>query len=96
LHHIPSHELRLKFLSEARRVLKKNGIAVFTVWNLWQKKGIKFQIKYFLLKILGLSRLDFRDVLVPYSAKNAKIFRYYHAFTKKELKDLFLKMTKLL
>ena len=43
LHHIPSRELRLKFLSEARRVLKKDGIAVFTVWNLWQKKGIKFQ-----------------------------------------------------
>ena len=91
LHHIPSRELRLKFLSEARRVLKKDGIAVFTVWNLWQKKGIKFQIKYFFLKILGLSRLDFRDVLMPYAAKNAKVLRYYHAFTKKELSNLFLK-----
>ncbi|OWK27269.1 MAG: hypothetical protein US76_01030 [Parcubacteria group bacterium GW2011_GWA2_38_13b] len=91
LHHIPSRELRLKFLSEARRVLKKDGIAVFTVWNLWQKKGIKFQIKYFFLKILGLSRLDFKDILMPYAAKNAKVLRYYHAFTKKELNNLFLK-----
>lgn len=91
LHHIPSRELRLKFLSETRRVLKKDGVAVFTVWNLWQKKGIKLQIKYFLLKILGLSRLNFRDVLVPYTAKNARVFRYYHAFTKKELSGLFLR-----
>ena len=91
LHHIPSYELRLKFLSETQRVLKKNGIAVFTVWNLWQKKGIKFQIKYLLLKILGLSRLDFKDVLMPYKVKNARILRYYHAFTKKELSNLFLK-----
>ena len=91
LHHIPSRELRLKFLNEAQRVLKKDGIVVFTVWNLWQKKGIKFQIKFFFLKILGLSRLDFRDVLMPYAAKNAKVLRYYHAFTKKELSNLFLK-----
>ncbi|MEK7627570.1 MAG: methyltransferase domain-containing protein [Patescibacteria group bacterium] len=91
LHHIPSRELRLKFLSEMRRVLKKDGIAVFMVWNLWQRKGIKFQIKYFLLKILGLSRLDFKDVLMPYKVKNARILRYYHAFTKKELSNLFLK-----
>lgn len=89
LHHIPSHEWRLKFLSEARRVLKQDGAAVFTVWNLWQKKGIKFQIKYFLFKILGLSRLDFKDILMPYTAKNIKVWRYYHAFTQKELSDLF-------
>ncbi len=34
LHHIPSNELRLKVLLEAKRVLKRNGLFVLTVWNL--------------------------------------------------------------
>jgi len=43
LHHIPSREFRLKFLMEARRVLKPNGKLILTVW--------KFRgLKYFLLK----------------------------------------------
>jgi ubiquinone/menaquinone biosynthesis C-methylase UbiE len=43
LHHIPSQELRLKFLEEAKRVLKPNGKIIVTVWKL---RGLK----YFFLK----------------------------------------------
>lgn len=42
-HHIPSFKLRLKFLEEAKRVLKPNGKIILTVW--------KFQgLKYFFIK----------------------------------------------
>ncbi|PJB09259.1 hypothetical protein CO121_00925, partial [bacterium (Candidatus Gribaldobacteria) CG_4_9_14_3_um_filter_36_15] len=33
LHHIPSKQLRLQFLKEARRVLKLNGLLILTVWK---------------------------------------------------------------
>ena len=34
IHHIPSNELRLLFLKEAKRVLKPKGFLILTVWNL--------------------------------------------------------------
>ncbi|MDD2731175.1 MAG: class I SAM-dependent methyltransferase [Candidatus Portnoybacteria bacterium] len=85
LHHIPSEELRTKFLEEAKRVLKPGGILIITVWNLWQRRGLKYNLKYAVLKVLGLSKLDFRDVFVPW-AKTRQ--RYFHCFSQKELKRL--------
>lgn len=88
LHHIPSEELRLEFLREARRVLHSEGKMVLTVWNLWQWRGWGLNLKYVILKILGRSKLDFKDVFVPWG-KSCQ--RYIHCFAKKELKDLVRK-----
>lgn len=88
LHHLPSKKLRAKFVKEAHRVLKKNGYAFFTVWNLWQKTGFSAYLKNFILKIFGLSKLDFGDVFITWGKKAN---RYFHAFTKGELKNLFAK-----
>jgi len=85
LHHIPSGELRLKFLEEAKRVLKPGGLLILTVWNLWQWRGIKHNLKYAVLRILRLSKLDFKDVFVPW-AKTRQ--RYFHCFSKRELKTV--------
>jgi len=85
LHHIPSHELRIKFFEEVKRVLKPNGILVLTVWNLFRLKTLPLLLRYSLLKTLGLSKLEYGDVLVPWANK-AK--RYYHYFTKKEMRKL--------
>lgn len=84
-HHIPSKELRQQFLQEAKRVLKPGGLLVLTVWNLWQLTGWKANFKYFASKILGLSKLDFKDVFVPWGKLCQ---RYIHCFTKKELEIL--------
>lgn len=91
LHHIPSNELRLKVLLEAKRVLKKNGLLVLTVWNLWQKKYFKYIFSEFKRKILGKSKLDFKDCYIPWSKGEVKIQRYCHAFTLRELKKLIIK-----
>ncbi|MBD3282315.1 MAG: methyltransferase domain-containing protein [Candidatus Portnoybacteria bacterium] len=84
LHHIPSRELRIQALKEIKRVLKKNGNAIITCWNLYQPRYFKILFKYTFRKIFKKSKLDFKDVFIPWKRKN--IQRYYHAFTKKELK----------
>ena len=88
-HHIPSKHLRLKILKEIKRVLKKDGKIIATCWNFYQLHYLRILLKFTFRKLLGLNRLDFKDVLL--SPKKLKIQRYYHAFTKKELKKLFQK-----
>jgi ubiquinone/menaquinone biosynthesis C-methylase UbiE len=87
-HHIPSVEFRLKFLKEAKRVLKPKGNLIITVWRFFQKKEIFRLLKYTIFKILGISKLDFKDFFEPWGKK---VMRYYHAFSKKELENLLRK-----
>jgi len=88
LHHIPSEELRLKSLKEAKRVLKPGGILILTTWKFHDKKELSLLFKYTILKLIGKSNLDFKDVLEPWGKK---IKRYYHCFSKKELTGLVKK-----
>jgi len=81
LHHIPSEELRLKFLAEAKRVLQPQGLLILTVWDLRQGRRL-IRLKFFLKKVIGFSKLDFGDVFVPWAGKYQ---RYVHCFTKREL-----------
>ena len=85
LHHLPSKELRLKFLNEARRVLQPGGLLILTVWKFYQIRQWLFLLKYTLLKIIGKSKLDWKDILEPWGKKAE---RYYHWFSKKELEGL--------
>lgn len=91
LHHIPSKEMRAQVLEEIKRVLRPGGFLILTVWNLWQKKTTwKSLIKNNLLKLIGLSKMDFNDILVPWKDKTGKVLvqRYIHLFTEKELGKL--------
>jgi ubiquinone/menaquinone biosynthesis C-methylase UbiE len=81
-HQIPSEEFRVRFLQEAKRVLKPGGLLVLTVWKFHHRKSIFSLIKYTILKILQKSELDFGDVLYGWGDKTK---RYYHIFSKKEL-----------
>jgi len=86
LHHIPSDDFRIRFIKEARRVLRPGGFLILTVWNLWQKPdSLKRIIKFAILKVLRKTKLDFKDVFVPWQKT---IDRYIHCFTKNELKKL--------
>jgi len=88
LHHIPSQGLRLQFLKEAKRVLRPGGKLTLTVWKFHQKKERPLLIKYTILKIIGRSKLDFKDILEPWADKTE---RYYHWFSQRELKRLVKK-----
>lgn len=85
LHHLPSDELRLKFLKEAKRVLGAGGLLILTVWKFHEKKEIFLLFKYTILKFLGKTKLDFKDILEPWAKQ---VDRYYHWFSEKELRRL--------
>jgi len=91
-HHIPSVYLRKKLLKEFHRVLKPHGKIILTNWNLWQASLKSSIYKYGIKKILGLSKMDFKDVLVSWKNQRGEIMakRYYHAFTESELKNLVI------
>jgi len=91
-HHIPSQIYRLKVLKEIYRVLKPIGLLILTVWNLWQPALL---LKYKIWPmVFGWRKreLDWKDVFIPWKLKNKRvIYRYYHAFTKLELRNLLKK-----
>ena len=91
LHHIPSQEFRLQFLNETKRVLKKEGLLVLTVWNLWQRKTAwRLFFQYSFLKLINKSKMDFKDIFYPWESQKGKVLiqRYFHLFNKKELERL--------
>ena len=91
LHNIPSTEFQLRYLKEARRVLKPGGLLILRVWDFWKRRGASELIfKYTFLKLIGKSQLDFKDVFVPWKDSRGKIVaqRYFHCFTKRELENL--------
>lgn len=88
MHHIPSFELRLKFLQELRRVMKSGATAKIDNWNLLEDWGKK---KYGIAKQLAESPEEFDggDVFVPWKATGGKeLPRYIHIFSDQELKEL--------
>jgi ubiquinone/menaquinone biosynthesis C-methylase UbiE len=91
LHHIPSWEYRCQLVKEVYRVLKESGLFFVSVWNLWQRRYLKFMLKSFLAKFFSLSDLDFKDLFIPWKSADGRIIaeRYCHAFTRSELKRLF-------
>jgi len=88
LHHIPSNELRLQFLKETKRTLKPGGILIVTAWRFHKIKDLFSIFKSNILRLFGLSRFDFGDILEPWGKT---VERYYHCFSRKELKNLLAK-----
>jgi len=85
LHQIPSAEFRLKFMNEAKRVLKPKGLLVLTVWKFYTLEHWQLLLKYTFQKMIGEAKLDWGDVLIPWGEKTE---RYYHCFSPWELKGL--------
>ena len=88
-HSIPSAEFRNQVLKEIKRVLKKDGLLILTVWNLWQRwRKRKLIYKFAFLKIFGKTKLDFKDILMDYQGRKDC---YFHCFTKNELRKVIEK-----
>ena len=89
-HHFPSKKYREDIARELYRVTKKDGYIVITVWNLYQKKYLKNIIKNWLSKLKEDSNIDWNDCYISFTDNSGNKFqRYHHAFTKRELKNLF-------
>lgn len=89
LHQIPSEEFRTRLLQEIKRTLKFKGLLILTVWKFHRWRELLLLLKYTTLKIIGKSKLDWKDVFVPWGKKTE---RYYHHFSKKELEGLIKKI----
>jgi len=89
-HHFPSKKYREDWAKELYRATKKDGRIIMTVWNLWQKKYIKNILENWWNKIVGKSSLDWNDCYVSFADNGGNKFqRFHHAFTKRELRNLF-------
>lgn len=91
LHHLPSENFRKKFLEIIYKILKPQRYFVCTVWNLFPKDRIKCIEKFNAEKLAGKTELDFNDTFIPWKNTKGEILakRYYHGFTRSELKRLF-------
>lgn len=87
-HHIPGKEMRLKVLRDLNKILKPGGLLIMTNWNLKQGKYFRLWLKCNLKKLFGKNKMDWNDILVPWKHKEKTVSRYYHAFSRRELKKL--------
>lgn len=91
LHNIPSRDFQLQYLKEAKKVLKPAGLLILRVWDFWKRKAFpKLLFRHTLFKLIGKSKLDYKDVFVSWKDSKGKILiqRYFHCFTKRELENL--------
>jgi len=89
-HHIPSLRLRIETLEEISRITKPGGLIIMTNWNLHQWRMLRQRWTTNVQRILRMHHRDKNDLLIPWKDQTGKILakRYYHAFTKKEMKRL--------
>jgi len=91
LHHIPGKDLRIKALRQLKNKVNNEGKIIITVWNLWgQKKFRKLILRFALLKLIKKNQMDIGDILFDWKNSAGEIVsrRYYHAFTKYQLKKI--------
>jgi SAM-dependent methyltransferase len=88
IHNIPGHDLRVRAVKELACLAKPDGRIVISAWNLWNKwKYLKLIIKFNLARMAGRDKMDCNDILFDWK-KGIISQRYYHAFTKRELRKL--------
>ena len=88
-HHLPDTASRLKLLQEVYSQMKNGARLIITVWNLesnWAQDKLKKDKSDW--EIFGDN-----DYIVPWKNQDGELIvkRYYHYFTKKELKGLLVK-----
>lgn len=89
-HHFPSHAYRAQMARELRRIVKKDGYVIVTVWNLWQPRYFQNIFKNWRAKLWGKSQLDWNDCQISFTDNQGRKFeRFHHAFGKRELRKLF-------
>lgn len=91
LHHLPGESYRVDALKQMRNKIKKDGLIIVTVWNLWkQKRFRRLILRYTLLKLIGKNKMDWGDIIFYWKNPQGEAVsrRYYHAFTKRGLKRI--------
>ena len=86
LHNIKSQEQRVKSLNEVRRILRKDGAALISVWSRWQDRFRMYFLKEWLKK---RKASEFGDIELLWRQHGLNVPRFYHLYGKNEfLQDL--------
>jgi ubiquinone/menaquinone biosynthesis C-methylase UbiE len=81
-HHLVDREDRLAALDTIYRALQPGGYLLMTNWWLWQPRYLRDFFHWHQRKIA------WNDFFVSWGRSGGKRWRYYHAFTEKELVEL--------
>lgn len=84
LHNVKGRENRIKALIEARRILKKDGKALISVWSRWQDRYRKIFFKKWFTSI---GKNEFGDIDIYWRQHGLNIPRFYHLYSKKEFRN---------
>lgn len=79
LHNIKGRENRICSLKNVKRVLKKDGKALISVWSRWQDK-----YRRYFLKQLFTHKGEFGDIEIYWKQHNIDVPRFYHLYSKRE------------
>lgn len=90
--HIPTAKERSYLMKNFYRLLDYDGILLMTNWSLsdwFIKKHWKIVMKAKLLSRFKMNKWSSRDLMVPWTDENWKVYeRFYHFFSLEELKNL--------
>ena len=84
IHHVPLHKERARVVEEFNRVLKERGILIVSVWSLLQPSLLFRAFKTWIMR----RGFEFGDVFVSWKTKRREVERFFHLFTKRELRRL--------
>ncbi len=91
LHHIPSLKLRLEALKQLKNKVAPGGKIYLSVKNFRDDPAGRKQLwKFTILKMIGKHSMDWGDIITDSRDSHGKLLGqvYYHAWSKKELKQL--------
>lgn len=91
LHNVPGRHRRLAGLAEMARVLRPGGRGLVTVWSRWRAGWLRHFAMELPHHVLGDQHGAFGDTIVPWTAGTITVPRYYHFYSRPELRaDLAL------
>jgi len=86
LHNIKGRVNRIQSLMEIKRILKKNGKALISVWSRWQDK---YRREFFKKWFTKFRENEFGDINIYWRQHGLNIPRFYHLYSKREfIKDI--------
>lgn len=87
IHHVPTHELRRRAVSEMLSTMKAGGLILVSAWYRWQKRLIFRLLKGALMKMMGMV-FELGDTYIPWRTREGIHMRFYHLFTVREMRRL--------